>query len=70
MLLVALFSSAQERLCFERVPCVHGEGMAQRATTRGLPPFYQNWNPLRVYRQAVILVQYADMAFSMSDPKT
>ena len=70
VLLVALASSAQERLCFERVPCVHGEGMAQRATTRGLPPFYQDWNPLRVYRQAVILVQYADMAFSMSDPKT
>ena len=68
MALVAVAASAQEHICFERRPCVRGV-QASRASTR-LPDLVQDWDPSRTYRQAVILVQYADRAFSMKYPKT
>ena len=65
--LVAIAASAQER--FMRRACIQGVTEVG-AKTRALPTPNQNWDPSRTYRQAVILVQYADMAFSMDDPKT
>lgn len=63
--LAVMAAKAQTR--FERRPCVHG--IQERASTR-LPVPNQNWDASRTYRQAVILVQYSDMAFSMDDPKS
>ena len=65
--LVAIAASAQER--FQRRPCIRG--IPEMATkTRALPNPSQNWDPARTYRQAVLLVEYADSTFSMDDPKT
>lgn len=69
VLLVAIATSAQE-LMIQRYPCIQDAQVSSGAKTRALPPLKQNWDPNRVYRQAVILLQYADAAFSMDDPKT
>lgn len=65
--LVAVATSAQER--FERRPCIRST-KTTRAVTRALPTPNQNWDPTRTYRQAVLLVEYADSTFSMDNPKT
>ena len=59
--------AAKAQTHFERYPCVHG--IQNHASTR-LPVPSQDWDASRTYRQAVILVQYSDMAFSMDDPKS
>ena len=67
MALVAIAASAQER--FQRRPCIRFSADA-RAKTRSLPDTNKDWDPTRTYRQVVLLVEYADSAFSMDDPKT
>ena len=65
--LVAVAASAQER--FQRRPCIRFPENT-RALTRSIPTPNQDWDPTRTYRQAVLLVEYADSTFSMDDPKT
>ena len=67
LVLAAIAASAQER--FMRRACIQGI-TETGAKTRTLPSPNQDWDPTRTYRQAVILVEYADMTFSMGDPKT
>ena len=64
--LAAIAANAQNT--YLRRPCVRS---THGATTRAqLPLPNTDWNPHRTYRQAVILVQFADFPFSMSDPNT
>jgi len=65
VLLVATATSAQQRKpCLLNIP-------TDNAKTRvflGYP--VQDWNPQKVYRQAVVLISFADTDFSMDDPAT
>ena len=67
MALVAIATSAQD--FHLRRPCIHGSG-SYGATRAELPVPNTQWSPHRTYRQAVILVQFADFPFSMADPNT
>lgn len=61
--LVTLVISAQQR-----IPCIrHIPGDVSR--TRGLLGYpAQDWDPQRVYHQAVVLISFSDCDFSMDDP--
>ena len=63
MLLVAVAASAQRRMpCVRNIP-------TDKAITRGSLGYpTQNWNPNKTYRQAVVLISFADTDFSMDDP--
>jgi len=63
VLLVAIATSAQERKpCVLNIP-------TDKAKTRGvLSCPVQDWDPQKVYRQAVVLITFADCDFSMEDP--
>ena len=63
VLLVAVATSAQERKpCVLNIP-------TDKAKTRGvLSCPVQDWDPQTVYRQAVVLITFADCDFSMEDP--
>jgi len=63
VLLVAVAASAQRRLpCVRNIP-------TDKAKTRGvLSCPVQDWDPQTVYRQAVVLITFADCDFSMEDP--
>jgi M6 family metalloprotease-like protein len=63
VLLVAVATSAQERKpCVLNIP-------TDKAKTRGvLSCPVQDWDPQKVYRQAVVLITFADCDFSMEDP--
>ena len=63
VLLVAVATSAQERKpCVLNIP-------TDKAKTRGVLSFpVQDWDPQKVYRQAVVLITFADCDFSMEDP--
>ena len=63
VLLVAIATSAQERKpCVLNIP-------TDKAKTRGvLSCPVQDWDPQTVYRQAVVLITFADCDFSMEDP--
>lgn len=63
VLLVAVAASAQRRMpCIRNIPT----DKAITRTSLGYPT--QNWNPNKTYRQAVVLISFADMDFSMEDP--
>ena len=64
VLLVAVATSAQERKpCVLNIP-------TDKAKTRGVLSFpVQDWDPQKVYRQAVVLITFADCDFSMEDPE-
>ena len=63
VLLVATATSAQQRRpCILNIP-------TDNAKTRGiLGVSYKDWDPQKVYRQAVVLISFADCDFSMEDP--
>jgi M6 family metalloprotease-like protein len=63
VLLVAIAASAQRRMpCIRNIP-------TDKAITRGSLVYpTQNWNPNKTYRQAVVLISFADTDFSMDDP--
>ena len=63
VLLVAVAASAQRRMpCIRNIP-------TDKAITRGSLGYpNQNWDPNKTYRQAVVLISFADMDFSMEDP--
>jgi M6 family metalloprotease-like protein len=63
VLLVAVAASAQQRMpCVRNIP-------TDKANTRGSLGYpKQNWDPNKTYRQAVVLISFADMDFSMEDP--
>ena len=63
MLLVAVAASAQRRL-----PCVRNIPTDKAKTRGGLSYPVQDWDPQTVYRQAVVLITFADCDFSMEDP--
>lgn len=63
--LVALATNAQ--ILSYRVPCMRG--IHPHGTTRSLS-LKQNWDASRIYRQIVLLVQYADESFTMDEPQT
>ena len=63
VLLVAIAASAQQR-----IPCVRNIP-TDKARTRGMLGYpNQNWDPNKTYRQAVVLITFADTDFSMEDP--
>ena len=63
VLLVAIAASAQRRMpCIRNIP-------TDKAITRGSLGYpNQNWDPNKTYRQAVVLISFADCDFSMEDP--
>ena len=63
VLLVAVAASAQRRMpCIRNIP-------TDKAKTRGALGYpNQNWDPNKTYRQAVVLITFADRDFSMEDP--
>lgn len=63
VLLVAVAASAQRRMpCIRNIP-------TDKAKTRGSLDYpNQNWDPNKTYRQAVVLISFADTDFSMDDP--
>ena len=63
VLLVAVAASAQRRMpCIRNIP-------TDKAITRGVLGYpTQNWDPNKTYRQAVVLISFADTDFSMDDP--
>lgn len=65
VLLVATATSAQQRKpCLRNIP-------TDNAKTRGFLGYpVQDWDPQKVYRQAVVLISFADTDFSMDDPAT
>jgi M6 family metalloprotease-like protein len=63
VLLVAIAASAQQR-----IPCVRNIP-TDKARTRGKLGYpNQDWDPNKTYRQAVVLISFADTDFSMDDP--
>ena len=58
-----LNASAQRRMpCIRHIP-------TDKAKTRGQLGYpNQDWDPQRIYRQAVVLISFADTDFSMDDP--
>ena len=63
VLLVAIATSAQRRMpCIRNIP-------TDKAITRGSLDYPNlNWDPNKTYRQAVVLISFADTDFSMDDP--
>ena len=61
VMLAVLTASSQVRI--PRIPCTHD----RRAGTR-TSDVRSEWDASRTYRQAVILVNFPDMSFSMPDP--
>ena len=63
VLLVAIATSAQRRMpCIRNIP-------TDKAKTRGSLDYPNlNWDPNKTYRQAVVLISFADTDFSMDDP--
>ena len=63
VLLVAIATSAQQRMpCIRNIP-------TDKAITRGSLDYPNlNWDPNKTYRQAVVLISFADTDFSMDDP--
>ena len=54
-----------------RGDCTPGlnEGQQTRGMMRRLPPINTDWDPQQVYRQAVVLISFADKDFSMENPR-
>lgn len=72
---IAVF--AQQELMMRRGNCLpdvsdDAPAAGQRAisTMHRLPPMNTHWDPERIYRQMVILVEFVDSVFSIEDPKT
>ena len=58
-----LNASAQRRM-----PCVRNIPTDKAKTRAALDDPSQDWDPQRIYRQAVVLISFADTDFSMDDP--
>lgn len=51
-------------------PGIVDDGVAEtRGSRRLLPAINTDWNPNRIYRQAVVLLSFADKDFSMENPR-
>lgn len=63
--LAALAAKAQTRMpCVRNIP-------TDKAKTRGMLGYpYQDWDANKTYRQAVVLITFADTDFSMDQPET
>ena len=61
-LTVLTVGAQQRRPCLRNIP-------ADVAKTRGMLGYpTQEWDPERIYRQAVVLISFSDVDFSMPDP--
>ena len=65
---VALAAIAANAQISERRPCLRNipADVAKTRGTLGYPT--QDWDPERIYRQAVVLISFSDVDFSMPDP--
>ena len=52
----------------QRIPCIRNipADVAKTRGTLGYPS--QDWDPGRIYRQAVVLISFSDRDFLMADP--
>ena len=61
-LTVLTVGAQQRRPCLRNIPA----DVAKTRGTLGYPS--QDWDPERIYRQAVVLISFSDVDFSMDDP--
>ena len=73
--LLSVAAMAQDGRQFRRYNCLapqsetEADDAALARGRRGLPAIRSQWDSTRIYRQAVVLVAFADFDFSMDDPR-